>query len=241
MTEECCVCYENLSQSYLECGHPVHISCIERHFIPECPVCRAKINVKVKGTRPTMSYVFDPTEFIQEPEDEDELPPLVGDQYYSYVPSIGYPNPSTLSSSFSPSVISDVKENNLSELQPETEYIIPPDIRQNLHLSDILTEPDSEPRNQEENKLPWFFTLPPTIDVPMINLPARNSHLPLWNEPRFTGLISSSEPTSTLDVLEHDNEDNENNSYYHQDGYIYREEHPEYDEENPAGDEVDYD
>jgi hypothetical protein len=36
----------------LECGHWLHISCVQKHFKPECPLCRQPLNIKVYGTKP---------------------------------------------------------------------------------------------------------------------------------------------------------------------------------------------
>ncbi len=39
--EDCAVCYEPLGDTEtMECGHRIHLKCLERHFKPECPVCK---------------------------------------------------------------------------------------------------------------------------------------------------------------------------------------------------------
>lgn len=55
--DECIICYEKLNEEHpLECGHWLHISCVEKHFKPECPICRAPLHIEVKGTSPE-SYI----------------------------------------------------------------------------------------------------------------------------------------------------------------------------------------
>jgi hypothetical protein len=63
--DECIICYEKLEEtSPLQCGHWLHVSCVEKHFKPECPICRAPLQIEVKGTFP---QPFIPFNFI-EPE-----------------------------------------------------------------------------------------------------------------------------------------------------------------------------
>jgi hypothetical protein len=49
--QECIICLEKLNDAdnALQCGHWIHISCIQKQFKPECPVCRAPLNIKVFG------------------------------------------------------------------------------------------------------------------------------------------------------------------------------------------------
>lgn len=48
--EDCSICLEKLGQEKSqECGHFFHFSCLEKHFKPECPLCRRKLNIKIKG------------------------------------------------------------------------------------------------------------------------------------------------------------------------------------------------
>lgn len=55
--EECPVCYEHLGDvEALECGHRIHVACLEKHFRAECPVCRTpQTKVKPKGKMPRSS------------------------------------------------------------------------------------------------------------------------------------------------------------------------------------------
>ena len=52
--EHCIICYENLSKDDKKqsCGHRFHQKCLEKHFKPECPLCRAKLDFIPKGTPP---------------------------------------------------------------------------------------------------------------------------------------------------------------------------------------------
>lgn len=50
--DECPVCFESLEnqKTPLICGHWVHLSCIEKHFKAECPICRRPLEMEVYGT-----------------------------------------------------------------------------------------------------------------------------------------------------------------------------------------------
>jgi hypothetical protein len=52
--EDCIVCTEKLGEEekVLDCGHWVHLLCIQKHFKPECPICRKPLNITVNGTIP---------------------------------------------------------------------------------------------------------------------------------------------------------------------------------------------
>ena len=50
----------HLKNKPLECGHWIHKKCVEKHFKPECPVCRKPLNIKVKGTLPNCDIEYDP-------------------------------------------------------------------------------------------------------------------------------------------------------------------------------------
>jgi len=52
---ECPVCFLSLEEEKepLACGHWVHLECVKKHFRPECPVCRQKLNIKVEGSLPS--------------------------------------------------------------------------------------------------------------------------------------------------------------------------------------------
>ena len=59
--EDCIICYEKLENvSPLSCGHIIHISCVKKHFKPECPLCRTKLNIQVSGTFPVPNIDFIP-------------------------------------------------------------------------------------------------------------------------------------------------------------------------------------
>jgi hypothetical protein len=48
--EDCPICLEILgNEKPLACGHWVHIECLRKHFKPECPMCRKKLDIKVEG------------------------------------------------------------------------------------------------------------------------------------------------------------------------------------------------
>jgi len=48
---ECPICLDPTTD-ILECGHKIHVKCVEKHFIPECPQCRKPLNIKVYGKKP---------------------------------------------------------------------------------------------------------------------------------------------------------------------------------------------
>lgn len=51
--ETCILCCESMNEKKpLECGHWLHLKCVEKHFKPECPICRKHLDIKVTGTRP---------------------------------------------------------------------------------------------------------------------------------------------------------------------------------------------
>jgi hypothetical protein len=67
--EDCPICYVKLGdeKNPLECGHWMHITCVQKHFKPECPLCRHPLNIKVSGTRPQPDILlFAPTEEKEE-------------------------------------------------------------------------------------------------------------------------------------------------------------------------------
>lgn len=50
---ECVICLEKLfKDDFLPCGHRLHLSCVKKHFKPECPICRYPLNIKVTGILP---------------------------------------------------------------------------------------------------------------------------------------------------------------------------------------------
>ena len=73
--EDCIVCTEKLGEEekVLECGHWVHILCIQKHFKPECPICRKPLNIVVNGTIPRPEDDFHDNGDIQENGDIHEI------------------------------------------------------------------------------------------------------------------------------------------------------------------------
>jgi len=51
----------------LPCGHWMHLSCVQQHFKPECPVCRKPLDIVVTGIPPDPNIPFQ----IEEPENEE--------------------------------------------------------------------------------------------------------------------------------------------------------------------------
>ena len=64
--ETCILCTNTLSpKDILSCGHKMHMACVKKHFKPECPVCRRKLNIVVTGQLPSatndlINYTFIP-------------------------------------------------------------------------------------------------------------------------------------------------------------------------------------
>ena len=55
--EDCPICTEKIGdEDILDCGHWIHISCVKKHFKPECPVCRKSLNIQVEGSRPEEDF-----------------------------------------------------------------------------------------------------------------------------------------------------------------------------------------
>ena len=48
-SEECPICCETSPSSPLECGHWIHLSCIERSMKAECPICRAPLHLSARS------------------------------------------------------------------------------------------------------------------------------------------------------------------------------------------------
>jgi hypothetical protein len=52
--DDCVICTEKMNENDpLNCGHWIHYTCIQKQFKAECPVCRAPLDIKVKGSRPS--------------------------------------------------------------------------------------------------------------------------------------------------------------------------------------------
>jgi len=64
--EECPICFESLNDEKepLKCGHWMHLECVKKHFKPECPVCRAPLDIKVTGSMCDPSIEFS-TQFLE--------------------------------------------------------------------------------------------------------------------------------------------------------------------------------
>jgi hypothetical protein len=53
--QDCPICLDKLNESNpLQCGHWVHMSCLKKHFKPECPICRKKLDIIVEGKAPSL-------------------------------------------------------------------------------------------------------------------------------------------------------------------------------------------
>lgn len=58
--ENCTICLELLNEDIpLDCGHWIHISCIQKQFKAECPLCRFPLKIEVYGK---MDYAIDITD-----------------------------------------------------------------------------------------------------------------------------------------------------------------------------------
>lgn len=70
-TDECIICFDLplKDQDILSCGHRIHISCVQKQFKAECPLCRASLDIKVFGKKPQP----DPFLFSPQPEDDSEI------------------------------------------------------------------------------------------------------------------------------------------------------------------------
>jgi hypothetical protein len=68
--DECSICYENLHKVEKPqiCGHWFHVDCLQRHFKPECPLCRKVLPIKVIGERPPCNIVY-----IESKDDDSEV------------------------------------------------------------------------------------------------------------------------------------------------------------------------
>lgn len=49
-----------ISKEYMNCSHIFHKECLQKHFKPECPLCRKTVRLKVKGTRPICNIEYAP-------------------------------------------------------------------------------------------------------------------------------------------------------------------------------------
>jgi hypothetical protein len=70
-SEDCPVCYEKLGDEQpLICKHYIHISCIQKQFKPECPLCRHPLDIKVYGEKPE-NYVYNIYDMSEEMIEHD--------------------------------------------------------------------------------------------------------------------------------------------------------------------------
>lgn len=82
--EDCPVCYEKLKNvEPLSCGHIVHLSCVKKHFKPECPLCRKSLDIKVNGTRPEVFIPFEHVEEVKENRNDFDIDFSEEEDYYS--------------------------------------------------------------------------------------------------------------------------------------------------------------
>ena len=67
---DCPICFENITpgSEKIECGHQVHMACLQQQFKPECPLCRKTLQIKVFGKPPECNIEYVEQE-IQEEED----------------------------------------------------------------------------------------------------------------------------------------------------------------------------
>lgn len=74
-SEECPVCLEGFTNGDkpLDCGHWIHKKCVEKHFKPECPVCRKPLNIKVKGRMPDCDIEYDPSSVVDNQYNESMM------------------------------------------------------------------------------------------------------------------------------------------------------------------------
>ena len=82
--EECAICYLKLDEEKnpLECGHWMHIACVQKHFKPECPLCRQPLNIKVNGTKPGADLNL----FAPPDQDEEEEEVVQGFGFFMNLP-----------------------------------------------------------------------------------------------------------------------------------------------------------
>lgn len=63
LSNNCPICYEGLSADIppFSCGHTMHMACVQQHFRPECPMCRAVLPITVFGISPSEEEYNTPT------------------------------------------------------------------------------------------------------------------------------------------------------------------------------------
>lgn len=67
----CAICLDSIlpAEEKIAC-HPVHVSCVKKHFKPECPVCRRVLDIAVTGDRPQSNLTWS----ISHPLEEEPIP-----------------------------------------------------------------------------------------------------------------------------------------------------------------------
>lgn len=75
---ECIICLEELKEKYaLPCGHWLHMSCVQKHFKPECPICRSPLDIQVSGIHPSNSSFSNSESFDHTTFSPTFVPPFV--------------------------------------------------------------------------------------------------------------------------------------------------------------------
>lgn len=69
----CPICYEGLSPDIppFSCGHTMHMACVQQHFRPECPLCRASLPITVYGIIPREENISIPMNWRETLREED--------------------------------------------------------------------------------------------------------------------------------------------------------------------------
>lgn len=80
---DCPICFENIptDKEKIECGHQVHMDCLQQQFKPECPLCRKSLHIKVFGKPPECNIEY--TENIFEVEVQVQVEVEVQELHFS--------------------------------------------------------------------------------------------------------------------------------------------------------------
>jgi hypothetical protein len=102
--DDCIICYEKLEQEHpLECGHWIHTSCAEKHFKPECPVCRRPLSITVTGTPPEPFIPMDMNNILADIQElHDNIDNYHIDEETDEVYYVGEPNEDDISDEENP-------------------------------------------------------------------------------------------------------------------------------------------
>ena len=90
--EECQICLEKFEKDdkALECGHWIHLDCIQKTMKPECPVCRTFLNLPKKILKCIEKNAKDAQKEWEE-EDVEELRNNIDPRFFSYlIMSLGF-------------------------------------------------------------------------------------------------------------------------------------------------------